>query len=592
MLGRFNHIGRINFFTAACLLLACALAASAQEGTATLRGTVLDANGAAVPGAQVSIVNQETGLNRRTATTGEDGEYVFTSLTPGLYRIMVEAAGFKRSLKENVKLDVGEEQEFKVGLEVGGADETVTVSADEPLIQTTSKEIGGHIGQRELTELPSVNRNFIGFVGLLPGVVPNISTESFGSDSVSVNGQDPRFNNYMLDGSNNNDDVIGQRAGAQARTALEAVQEFQVLTNQFDAEYGRTSGGIINAITKSGTNEFHGSLFGFFQDSSLNTVSRFAELNRLEDPEASYKQFGGTIGGPIKKNFAHFFFSYERTNIDEGVVVDIPARPTLNASTTEQTRADNTTLRFDMQPAQNHQVAVRWLREKSPQLNQIIVAFNRPVSLEASREESDIDQTVVGSWTYTLTPLLLNDMRVSFTREDVAFANPGFNGGSSMAELPPTLVFNSFVTQQSNVAQARVNDAYRLADVVSWVRGEHTFKFGLDYNYVTAANLTEDSLNGVFMFPTDLPFNAADPRTYPERLQIRVGGPQVFTVIDHNTSFFAQDNWKVTQKLTLNLGLRYDDETISDDQNNLSPRLGFAYDVRGDGKTAVRGGYG
>src|ERR671913_182882 len=154
MLGRFDHIRRINFFTAACLLLACALAATAQEGTATLRGTVLDANGAAVPGAQVSIANQETGLNRRTATTGEDGEYVFTSLTPGLYRIMVEAAGFKRSLKENVKLDVGEEQEFKVGLEVGGADETVTVSADEPLIQTTSKEIGGAIGPPEPTHPP------------------------------------------------------------------------------------------------------------------------------------------------------------------------------------------------------------------------------------------------------------------------------------------------------------------------------------------------------------------------------------------------------------------------------------------------------
>jgi outer membrane receptor protein involved in Fe transport len=574
------------------LLLALAPAAYAQEGTAALRGTVLDPNGAAVPGAQVSIANQETGLNRRTSVTGDDGEYVFTSLTPGLYRITVEAANFKRVVKEGVKLNVGEEQEFKVSLEIGGASETVTVTADNPIVQTTSKEIGGHIGQEELTELPSINRNFIGFVGLLPGVVPNISTESFGSDSVSVNGQDPRFNNYLLDGSNNNDDVIGQRAGSQARTALEAVQEFQVLTNQFDAEYGRTSGGIINAITKSGTNDFHGSVFGFFQDNSLNSVSRFAQLNRLEDPEASYKQFGGTIGGPIKRNLAHFFFSYERTNIDEGIVVDIPAAPALNATTTEQTRADNTILRFDMQPAQQHQVAVRWLREKSPQLNQIITAFNRPVSLEASREEADIDQTVVGSWTYTLTPTLLNDLRLSFTREDVAFANPGFNSGKSLAELPPTLVFNSFVTQQSNVAQARVNDSYRLADVVSWSRSDHSFKLGLDYNYVTAANLTEDSLNGVFIFPTDLPFDRADPRTYPERLQIRVGGPQRFTLINHNTSLFAQDNWKVTPKLTLNLGLRYDDETISDDQNNLSPRLGFAYDPRGEGKTVIRAGYG
>jgi outer membrane receptor protein involved in Fe transport len=589
---RWNGVKAFGLTAITCVLLALAPAASAQEGTAALRGTVLDANGAVVPGAQVSIANQETGLNRRTATTGEDGEYVFTSLTPGLYRVTVEATNFKRAVREGVRLNVGEEQELRLGLEVGGVGETVTVTADEPMIQTTSKEIGGHVGQRELTELPSINRNFIGFVGLLPGVVPNISTESFGSDAVSVNGQDPRFNNYMLDGSNNNDDVIGQRAGAQARTALEAVQEFQVLTNQFDAEFGRTSGGIINAITKSGTNEFHGSLFGFFQDSSLNATSRFAQLNRLEDPEANMRQFGGTIGGPIKKNFAHFFFSYERTNIDEGIVVDIPARPDLNASTTEQTRADNTTLRFDMQPSQNHQIAVRWLREKSPQLNQIITAFNRPVTLEASREEADIDQTVVGSWTYTLTPTLLNDLRVSFTREDVAFANPGFNSGSSMAELPPTLVFNSFVTQQSNVAQARVNDSYRLADVVSWVNGEHSFKFGLDYNYVTAANLTEDSLNGVFIFPTDLPFDRNDPRTYPERLQIRVGGPQQFTVINHNTSFFAQDSWKVTRKLTLNLGLRYDDETISDDQNNLSPRVGFAYDPVGDGRTVIRGGYG
>ena len=553
---------------------------------------VTDPAGAAVPNAQVSIANQETGLNRRTTTTTESGDYVFTALTPGLYRVTVEATGFKTTVKESIKLDVGETQEFRVTLEVGGTQETVTITSDEPIVQTASKEIGGHIGQTELTELPSINRNFIGFVGLLPGVVPNISTESFGSDSVSVNGQDPRFNNYMLDGANNNDDVIGQRAGAQARTALEAVQEFQVLTNQFDAEFGRTSGGIINAITKSGTNQFRGSAFGFFQDSSLNAVSRFAALNNLEDPEANMRQFGGTIGGPIKKNLAHFFFSLEKTNIDEGVVVDIPARPDLNASTTEQTRALNTMLRFDMQPAQSHQIAVRWLRERSPQLNQIITAFSRPVSLEASREEADLDQTLVGSWTYTLTPRLLNDMRLSFTREDVAFANPGFNSGKSMAELPPTLVFNSFVTQQSNVAQARVNDSYRLADVVSWVRGSHSLKFGLDYNYVSADNNTEDSLNGVFMFPTDLPFDRANPRTYPEQLQIRVGGPLHFVNINHNASLFAQDNWKVTPKLTLNLGVRYDDETISEDQNNISPRLGFAYDVRGDGKTAIRGGYG
>ena len=579
------------FFVAGLLFISFSLV-TAQEGTSTLRGTVTDPNGAVVPHATVSIANQETGINRRTAVTNDEGDYVFSALTPGLYRIIVEVTGFKKAFRENVKLDVGETQDFDFTLEVGQSQETVTVTTEPALVETSSSKIGGHISQQELIELPSINRNFIGFVGLVPGVVPNISTESFGSDAVSVNGQDPRYNNYLLDSANNNDDVIGQRAGSQARTALEAVQEFQVLTNQFDAEFGRTSGGVINAITKSGTNAFHGSAFGFFQDSSMNANNRLAILNNLPKPDASMQQFGGTIGGPIKKNLAHFFFSYERTNIDQGVVIDIPARPSLNTSTATSTRADNTMLRGDIQPAQNHQLSVRWLRENSPQLNQIIPVGTRPVSLAAAREEADLDQTVVGGWTWNVTASVLNDMRLSWTQEDVAFANPAFNSGTPMMELPATLQFNTFVDQQSNVAQARVNNSYRLADTLTWIKGSHTIKFGLDYNYVTADSTTEDNLNGTFLFPTDRVFDANDPRSYPERLQIRVGGPLLTFMKNHNTSLFAQDSWKVNSKLTLNLGLRWDDETISDDNNNFSPRIGFAYDPFGDAKTVIRGGYG
>lgn len=592
MCQRFQIFKFFNFSLFVFSLLSCAAIVSGQEGTATLRGTVLDPNGAVVPAASVSVANQETGINRRTVTTSESGDYVFASLTPGLYRVTVEAANFKTSVKENVRLNVGETQEFNFTLEVGGSQETVTVTAEETLVETSTSRIGGNITQQELIELPSVNRNFIGFVGLVPGVVPNISTESFGSDSVSVNGQDPRYNNFTLDGANNNDDVIGQRAGAQARTALEAVQEFQVLTNQFSAEYGRTSGGIINAVTKSGTNSFRGSAFGFFQDNSLNAKSRFAELNKLNDAETSYKQFGGTIGGPIRKNLAHFFFSYERTNIDQGVIIDIPARPSLNASTSTQTRATNILLRGDVQPTQNHQISVRYLRENSPQLNQIIPVGSRPVSLAAAREEADVDQTVVGSWTYNLTSNLLNDMRLSFTQEDVAFASPGFNGGKAQEDLPPTLQFNTFIDGQSSVAQTRVNNSYRLADTVTWIKNSHTFKFGLDYNYVTADSVTADNLNGTFVFPTDLPFDSANPRSYPERLSIRVGGPLRTVMKNHNTSVFAQDDWKITRNLTLNLGVRYDDETISEDNNNISPRIGFAYDPTENGKTVIRGGFG
>lgn len=579
-------------FVLSALFLTASVSLIGQEGTATLRGRITDPNGAVVTAATVSIANQETGLNRRTVATNDAGDFVFSSLTPGLYRITVEMAGFKKAIKEDVRLSVGETQEFNFAMEVGGSQETVTVTSDEPLVETSSSKIGGNISREELIELPSINRNFIGFVGLVPGVVPNISTESFGSDAVSVNGQDPRYNNYLLDSANNNDDVIGQRAGSQARVALEAVQEFQVQTNQFDAEFGRTSGGIINAVTKAGTNGFHGSGFGFFQNGKWNSKDRFVTLNNRPRPDTKYQQFGGTIGGPIRKNLAHFFFSYERTNIDLGVPITILARPSLNTSTTTAIRANNYLVRGDIQPTRDHQISVRYLREESPQLNQIIPVGTRPVTLAASREESDIDQTVVGSWTYTLRSNIVNDARLSWTQEDVAFANPGFNAGTPMAELPPTLQFNTFVDQQSNVAQARINNSYRLADTLAWVKASHTIKFGVDYNYVTADSTTEDNLNGTFSFPTDDPFNAANPRTYPERLTIRVGGPLNTVQINHNTSVFAQDNWKVNQKLTLNLGVRYDDESISDDNNNISPRLGFAYDILGDAKTVVRGGFG
>jgi hypothetical protein len=458
-----------SFSLTAFVVLGAATHLIGQEGTATLRGRVLDPNGAVLPSVTVSIANQQTGLNRRTTSTDESGNYVFASLTPGLYRISVEANGFKKSIKENVKLDVGEAQEFDFTLEVGGSQESVTVTAEEPLVDSSSSKISGHISQQELVELPSINRNFIGFVGLVPGVVPNISTESFGSDAVSVNCQDPRYNNYLLDSANNNDDVIGQRAGSQARTALEAVSEFQVLTNQFDAEFGRTSGAIINAITKSGTNAFHGSGFGFFQNNKWNSKNRFDVLNNRPKPDTKYQQFGGTIGGPIKKDLAHFFFSYERTNIDEGRTITILSRPELNDATVTATRANNYLVRGDVQPTQKHQISARYLREESPQLNQIIAVGTRPVTLAAAREEADIDQTIVGSWTYSMRANIVNDIRLSWTQEDVAFASPGFNAGTPQSELPPTLQFNTFVDQQSNVAQARVNDSYRFADTLTWI---------------------------------------------------------------------------------------------------------------------------
>ena len=197
----------------------------------------------------------------------------------------------------------------------------------------------------------------------------------------------------MLDGGNNNDDVIGQRAGTQARTAIESVQEFQVITNQFDAQFGRTTGAVINAVTKSGTNDFHGSAFAFGQDADWTAKDYFAKERNLNKPDTQRREFGGTIGGPIVKDKAHFFFSLERVMIDRGAAIVIPARPDLNWSPTTQDRVWNTMIKFDQQVNANHTWGVRWLRELSPQRNQ---AITPPLITSAAiREEDDKDQTVV-----------------------------------------------------------------------------------------------------------------------------------------------------------------------------------------------------
>src|SRR3954469_19669848 len=399
-----------------------AMSASAQQGTTELRGRVIDPQGAVLPGVNVVVRNQETGMFRETVS-GQDGTFIASGLVPGTYQLNAELQGFKKFERKDLRLEVGKTSSIDVTMTVGGIEEVVTVTTESPLVEVTSKESGGNITRETLVKLPSVNGNFVGFVGLLPGIVPSISTESFGSDSISVNGQDPRNNNYMLDGGNNNDDVIGQRAGTQARTPIEAIQEFQVITNQYDAEFGRTAGAVVNAVTKAGTNQVSGSGFGYFQRGRLTQRDFFAVEKDLPKPNTKYDRWGGTVGGPIVKDKLHYFASVERFSIDRPNTVNIPARPELNATTATRDRVWNTILRGDHQLNSNNTYSVRWLREQSPQLNQIVPSATQQVTLAAAREESDIDQTFSANVNSVLSSTKVNTLRATWTRENVAFAN-------------------------------------------------------------------------------------------------------------------------------------------------------------------------
>jgi carboxypeptidase family protein len=594
------------FLTLMVLLLATPLLA--QQGTTDLRGRVVDAQGGALPGVTVVVRNQATGMYRETLSS-EDGSFIASSLVPGTYEATASLQGFKKFNRKGLILEVGKTATIEVKLEVGSFEETVNVTAESPLVDVTSKEIGGNITTETLTQLPSVNGNFIGFIGLLPGIVPSISTESFGSDSISVNGQDPRNNNYTVDGGNNNDDVIGQRAGMQARTPIEAIQEFQVITNQFDAEFGRTSGAVVNAVTKAGSNVVHGSGFGYFQDAKFTRQDYFAAksaTDNIRKADTSYQRWGATFGGPIVKDKMHIFGSLERFSIDRGNLINITARPDLNDQQTTRDRVWNTIIRGDHQVNRNNTYSVRWLRENSPQQNQIIGA----VTAKAARSEADVDQTLAFNLNSVLSNTRVNTLRLTWTRENVTFGNACYNEhGRDLSKCPPTLSFQSFTDQQDNTGQFRINDGIGLDETLGWFlpghHGDHDLRIGGQYEYSGAYNRNDGNRNGTFSFgQNNNNFNAADPRTYPDRFSIRVGGPSIFYEKAHYVSTFVQDKWRMNNRLTLSLGARYDLEIIPiaetddplvtkypTDRNNIQPRVGLTYDL-GGGHSVVRGGYG
>ncbi len=276
--------------------LLSASAALAQQGTGDIRGKVVDQQGALLPGVTVVVRHQASGLYRE-AVTGPDGQFLMSAMTPGVYEVSAELAGFKKYSRRDIPLAVGATAQVELTLEVGAVAESVTVTGESPLVDTTSQEIGGRISGQEFIDTPSFNRNFAGYLGMLPGVVATISATTFGADSISVAGQNVRNVNYTMDGSNNNDTFNGGNGGAQARMPVEAVQEFQLLTSQFDAEFGLASGGIVNSVSKSGTNQYHGSAFYFFQDQKLASTEYFAKKEGLDEADSKQQSSGAARSG-------------------------------------------------------------------------------------------------------------------------------------------------------------------------------------------------------------------------------------------------------------------------------------------------------
>ena len=602
-----NRVVSAFLVTAAVLLVVGT--AHAQQGTGELRGKVVDAQDAVLPGVAIVAKNEASGQFRELVS-GADGSFFMSALTPGLYELSAELSGFKKYQRKGVRVEVGKTVSIEVQLEVGGIEQQVTVTAESPLVDTTSKQLGGSVPTQELQDVPSLNRNFTSYLSLLPGITSTISVDSFGADSIRVNGQATQNSNYMLDGAGNNDNFNNGNGGAQARTPVEAVQEFQLLTSNFDAEFGSTSGGVVNAVSKQGTNNLHGTLFFFDQNQSMTSLDYFAKQQNLTKPEASQKQWGGNLGGPIIRNKLHFFVNLERIDQNRARTMNIVARPDLSATAFTHDNVWNWMVRADHQINANNTWAVRWLRETSPQTNQLV---QTNYTLKRAEEEQDTDWTVVGTLNSVLANTRINTVKVSYTHEDVFFGNPGYFESGDQASLNPLLVHQTFEDGIATRANRRMDPAYQLDETFAWfmpgMKGDHDFKFGASYYYLPLHVFDAGTQNGQFTFSaSDRDFNPADPRTYPDRLQIRVPGVSDYFVKGKEVGIFVQDKWKVNSRFTASLGLRYDVEIVRMnntgnflfepgeespvDKNNFSPRVGGTWTLDEAGSAIVRGGYG
>lgn len=586
----------------------------AQQGTAEIAGKVTDEQGAVLPGVAIVATNEGTGVFREVVT-GPAGTYFLSQLVPGQYRIVAKLEGFRTTDRGGLILQVGKTLTINLSLAVGELAETVHVTAESPLVDTTSARVGGNIGTAELSELPAMNRNYFAAVALLPGIQFAASNQ-MGNDTIIASGQTSQNNTVSVDGGYNADDALGTSAGAQVRTPLEAIQEFQVITSMYDAEFGRASGAVVNAVTKAGTNQFKGVMFGFAASNKLTSKDFFVKQNDLRKPAITKREWGGVIGGPIVQNKAHFFFSLERQVDNPNRTRVFSTRPSLSFSIAEDRTDWNTLIRFDHQLNANNTWAVRWLREISPQFNTV----GTRQTLDSLQDETDLDQTAVGTFTSVLGNSRVNTLRVARTWEHwwhgnacwraqgPEFANKVVN---QQSQCPPQLSNLSFLAQASTESQGPWDSNYQIEDDYSWFlpgkKGDHDVKFGFRYNYTTLKRVSQINQNGTFSFNTDLPFDPANPRTYPERFSVRTGEFDEF-IKNHTYEAFAQDKWKVRPNTTLSLGLRYDLERIPIDEtgnplfgagrkypvdkNNFGPRLGFTHAIDDAGKSVIRGGYG
>ncbi len=700
---------------ALCLLSLYSAPALAQSQTSgRISGTVSDAQGAALPGAEVSVVNKATGEERKV-TTDSDGNYFVPLLSPGSYTVSVTVTGFKTFISEDVRVAITETTTINPELAVGTVQETVMVNAAPTVVQTEGAQLGRVVDTRAVSELPLATRNFTQILSLSPGAatyLPDNTSVGRNSQNISVNGARVTNNNFQINGIDANS-MGTNSAPSLSVPAPETIQEFKVQTSLYDATFGRSGGGNIQAVTKSGTNEFHGSLYGFFRNDALNANNPFLKAAGVERPVLRRSVFGGLIGGPIKKEKAFFFASYQGTrernaasvinSLSSNILVDprltndrseatlrtafglaainptalallnvkLPSGqfliPTPQADgrfsgATPSTFDENQfNANFDYRFSDNDTLSTKFYFSNAPQ-TLVLPSFlgGGPNVPGFGNFQRNNNRLLSAQYVHIFNANVFNELRAgyNFIRVDafpeepvndsdigIARANASAFPGLPLIRIAPA-AGGVVIGTSPTIDVKAVAPSTTLADTLSVTHGKHNIRAGGEFrynennyvlNFFTRGQI--DFLN----FQSFLQGNAA--------VSVFGSGLGNRSLRAHDYNFFAQDDWKVNSKLTLNLGLRYEldlppydtrgriatfDPTLyvprplsvggvplgppiggfvqagnaiseydladvpnvdkrvvnSIDPNNIAPRVGFAYSPLDSGRMVIRGGYG
>jgi len=611
---------KLSYLLVLLLLATAPLYAQVETTTGSINGVVTDDTGAALPGVSVTVVNTANGL-MRTVVTESNGTYQVPLLPPGPYRVNAELAGLGSAQRDKITVLLGSSS--KVDLKMRPqVSETITVTAQSPLVDTTESSSGEAVTQNEIANLPILGRDFKDLVLLTPGVAT-----AFGG-RVSLVGARGTAVDYNIDGANANSDFFAEERGGTSAPYVfsqAAIQEFKVIRNTYSAEYSRGGGGTMNAITKSGTNDLSGEAFWYRRDETWADERAVAGITEFFDPRNT-DQYGFALGGPIMRDRLFYFLNTDFQKITEpfngtdfrgstqfgalpaDVRTSVVARlealtgQSLDQEFSYDTREDQETwlLKLDWNASNNHHFNIRgnlsdfnnFPSESSGTFSNQGDEFNS-VKSYVGQLDSVLSSSLYnfGLVQYSLEERPINALNTSFPQISIA----GLSSGSV------------FFGQRDFLPNGTDEEKYEIKDTISWHRGNHLLKTGFNYLTVDVANLFVRDLAGDFVFNTPQLFLAGTP----SRFEQGFGSTAVTAFNFDQYGLFLMDTWKPMPRLSLDLGLRYDamsmpkplrnlyertnpelDDNFVEDTDNIAPRAGFAFDVNGDGNSVIRGGIG